>query len=96
MLAVKPVLANVMVVEVPTDAKVPPLAPGARKMSYPVTATLSVEEDHDRLTDDAVMPETTGVPGTLGACVSVVLPDVVATTDGVKLETLPAASRART
>ena len=37
-----------------------------------------------------------GRPGTVGACVSAAPPDVVATTGAVKLDTLPAASRART
>jgi hypothetical protein len=95
-LAAKPVLANDAFGEVPTDAKVPPLAPVARKMSYPVTAILSEEGDQDRLTDDAVMADAIGVPGTVGDCVSPVLPEVVATTGEVKLDVLPAASRART
>ena len=36
-----------VVAAVPTAAKVPPLAPGARQMSYPVTPELSVEAVQD-------------------------------------------------
>ena len=54
---------------VPTAVKVPPVAPGARQMSYPLTARSSVEGVQVSVAE----PQLTlavGVPGTVGGCVS--------------------------
>src|SRR5258706_16007643 len=70
-------------------------------MSYPTTRTLSVEADQDRVACDAETPEAVGVPGVVGACVSagggfVGQGGGRALIGAVKLDVLPAASRART
>ena len=55
---------------VPTWANAPPVAPVARKMSYPVTPTLSLDAAQDRNTDEGFGTLAVGVPGTVGAWVS--------------------------
>ncbi|GAA3832892.1 hypothetical protein GCM10022226_62660 [Sphaerisporangium flaviroseum] len=90
---------NDVVVEVPTETNVPPVVPGARQISYPMTPTLSVDAVQLSVTEPQVALAV-GVPGVVGACVSgggmVGHGGGTMLTGSVKAEVLPAVSRART
>ena len=100
-----PLAVNVVVVDVPNEANVPPELPGARQMSYPVTRTLSVDAAQLNVTTPQPVVAV-GVPGTVGAWAStgggvdggglVGHGGGSALTGAVKADVLPAASRART
>ena len=63
-------LADELVVELPTCAKLPPVVPGARRIWYPVTPTLSVEAAHASAIELLVVEETVSPAGAVGGVVS--------------------------
>jgi hypothetical protein len=61
--AARPVSVKDVVTELPTAAKVPPVAPVARQMSYRLTPMLSLDAAHVSVVAEAVVPDAVGVPG---------------------------------